>query len=191
MISLASDLIVMGKQSQIGPIDPQFFLNNKFYPARAIQETFKRAEKDITSNIQLAHLWAPILQSMGPSLILEAERSLSYSGELVKKWLKKRMLKAKQNIVDEVVKYFNAEKTTDGQQIHVHGQRIGREKLRELGLKVEWLEEDQDLQEAVLTAYHLMTLIFEQTNAVKFIANHQGKMWVKSQQHIPVPIPVG
>ena len=38
MISLASDLLVLGKQSQLGPIDPQFLIGNKVHSARAIQE---------------------------------------------------------------------------------------------------------------------------------------------------------
>ena len=29
MISLASDLLVLGRQSQLGPIDPQFVIENK------------------------------------------------------------------------------------------------------------------------------------------------------------------
>ena len=91
MISLASNRVILGKQSQLGPIDPQFSIGNKAYSARAIQETFHKAKDDIQSDVKLGHLWAPILQSMGPSLILEAEKVLSYSQELVEKWLNERM----------------------------------------------------------------------------------------------------
>ena len=119
MISLASDLLVLGKQSQLGPIDPQFVIGNKTHSARAIQEGFSKAKEDIENDTKLAHLWAPILQNMGPSLVLEADKALSYSKELVANWLHTRMLK---NISNEnerrqkagtIAAYFNAEETSN------------------------------------------------------------------------------
>ena len=190
MISLASDLLVLGRQSQLGPIDPQLLIGNKVHSARAIQEGFNKAREDIERDTKLAHLWAPILQNMGPSLVLDADKALAYSKELVANWLDKRMLKdigdeaERKQTANTIAAYFNAESTSDHGQIHVHGQRIGAAKLAELGLNLLFLEEDQDLQNDVLTAYHLMTLIFEMTPSVKFIASNRGKMWVKQ---VPIP----
>ena len=200
MISLASDLLVLGKQGQLGPIDPQFVIGNKTHSARAIQEGFSKAKEDIENDVKLAHLWAPILQNMGPSLVLEANKALSYSKELVANWLNVRMLKnisnedERKQKADNIAAYFNAEETSGHGQVHVHGQRIGAAKLQELGLKLELLEDNQDLQNDVLTAYHLMTLIFEMTSSLKFIASDRGKMWVKQQQILipaspPLPQP--
>jgi len=45
---------------------------------------------------------------------------------------------------------------------------------------VEDLESSQDLQEAVLTAYHLMTILFEKSPAVKAIISERSKMWIKN-----------
>ena len=193
MISLASDLLVLGKQSQLGPIDPQFVISNETYSARAIQEGFSKAREDIEKDTKLAHLWAPILQNMGPSLVLEAEKALAYSKELVANWLNRRMLKDISNEEErkrkagEIASYFNAENMPGHGQVHVHGQRIGAAKLQELGIKVEFLEKDQDLQNDVLTAYHLMTLIFENSPSLKFIASDKGKVWAKKQQPVPIP----
>lgn len=184
MISLASNRVILGKQSQLGPIDPQFSIGNKAYSARAIQETFHKAKDDIQSDVKLGHLWAPILQSMGPSLILEAEKVLSYSQELVEKWLNERMFndeKEREKTISNIAKYFNAENTENYGRVHVHGQRIGLQKLEEFKVKVDPLEDNQELQTAVLTAYHLMTLIFETSPSLKFIASDKGKMWSKQQ----------
>lgn len=190
MISLASDKLVLGRQSQLGPIDPQISFYGQRHSARAIKEGFNEAKKDISTDIRLAHLWAPILQNMGPSLVLQAEKSLAYSEDLVVKWLKKRMLRdenGKSEKAKTIASFFNAENISqEDDQIHVHGQRIGRDKLKELGLNLNFLEEDQDLQDVVLTAYHLMTLLFEHTNNVKFISNHIGKMWLKPYGE-PIP----
>lgn len=190
MLSLAGDLLMLGKQSQLGPIDPQFLIGNKAHSARAIQEGFRKAREDIEKDVKLAHLWAPILQNMGPSLVLEADKALAYSKELVVTWLKKRMFKddpEREDKANRIAAYFNAEDTRDHGHIHVHGQRIGATKLEETGLKVEFLEKDQPLQDDVLTAYHLMTLIFETTASVKFIASDKGRMWAKQQQPILIP----
>ena len=68
-------------------------------------------KKDIGNDTSLAHLWAPILQSMGPSLITESQRALSYSKELVKKWLKERMFKdedekERERIINDIAGIF-------------------------------------------------------------------------------------
>ena len=196
MISLASDKLILGRQSQLGPIDPQFRIGNRYHSARAIQEGFERAKTDIGNDTRLAHLWAPILQNMGPSLVLEASKSLSYSKELVRNWLEKRDLivhdggASKQETAETVAAYFNAEEHPVHGQLHVHGQRIGPSRLVDLGLKVERLEDDQDMQDEILAAYHLMTLIFETASALKFIASHPAKLWVKHQPQIVVQQPV-
>ncbi len=192
MISLASDEIILGKQSQIGPTDPQVFASNQRHSAKAIQDAFDRAKEDIEKNITLAHLWAPILQSMGPSLIIDAEKALEYSKSLVSTWLQKRMFREdndSQKKSKEVADHVNA----DSESVYVHGQRIGIDELQQLGVRVTPLEDNQNLQEAVLSSYHLMTIIFEQTPSVKFIVNQKGMMWTKNvpqtvlQQPIALP----
>ena len=193
MISLASDLLVLGRQSQLGPIDPQFRFEDRVHSARAIQEGFARARDDIKEDTRLAHLWAPILQNMGPALVLDAEKALAYSKELVVGWLNKRMLKDQRNEserkkqAETIAAYFNAEKTREHGQIHTHGQRIGADQLKRLGVNLQLLEDDQGLQGDVLAAYHLMTLIFETTTSLKFIASNQKRMWVKRERQILPP----
>ena len=193
MISLASDLLILGRQSQLGPIDPQLVIGNKTHSARAIQEGFSKAKEDIKNDTRSAHLWAPILQNMGPSLVLEADKALSYSKELVVNWLNKRMLKdikdekKRKEKADTIASYFNAEHTSGHGKIHVHGQRIGAAKLEELGINLELLEKTQSLQSDVLTAYHLMTLIFEMTPSLKFITSNTEKVWAKQEQQVFVP----
>ena len=183
MISLACDHIILGKQSQIGPTDPQIIFSNKTHSAKAIQDAFDRAKKDIEQDTKLAHLWAPILQPMGPSLIIEAEKALGYSKSLVSKWLQKRMFRSdedREEKAGKVASHVNA----DSEDVYVHGQRIDINDLQNLGAKATPLEDNQPLQEAVLTAYHLMTLIFERTPSVKFIVNQKGTMWAKNIQQV-------
>lgn len=189
MMCLASDQIILGKQSQIGPTDPQLVSHNKNHSARAIKDAFERAKTDIEKDIKLAHFWAPILQSMGPSLIIEAEKALNYSESLVTKWLVKRMFRAdNQHDAESKAKGVANHVNAHSENVYTHGQRIGIEELQQMKVNVTSLEKEQKLQEAVLTAYHLMTIIFEQTPSCKFISNQKGGMWLKNSMPAQPPI---
>jgi hypothetical protein len=179
MISLSSHNIVMGRQSQLGPIDPQMPVGNgnRSVSARAITEQFERAEEEIKDDKSNAHVWAPILQSLGPALLQEAEDALDYGTDMVSEWLENGMFSNHENPThksEEVAEYF---KSSDHKS---HGRRISKEEASNQGLNVESLEDDQNLQESVLTAYHIVTIAFEKGPATKWLMNDTGRSWVKN-----------
>ena len=185
MLSLACNEIIMGKQSQVGPIDPQMRVGNRYHSARAIKDVHESAEENILKDTRYAHLWAPILQHMGPSLITEAKESLKYSKHLVAKWLQARMFKGEEDAKGKaarVAEYLNAESKKPGEEIYAHAQRIDISALQAQGVKVDALEGRQELQEEVLTAYHLMTLAFEWSRAYKIVMNQNGAFWYRFSQ---------
>ena len=61
-----------------------------------------------------------------------------------------------------------------------HGKRIDRKAAAEVGVITEELEKDQELQDAVLTVYHIATILFEKSRASKIIGNNKGNFWVKN-----------
>jgi hypothetical protein len=178
MISLCADRIIMGRQSQLGPIDPQMPVGGRTVSAVAILDQFERAKKEISADRNMAHLWAPILPSLGPALLQEAQNAIDYSEKVVAGWLMQYMFRdqadaeAKSN---SVASYFSR-----GSDKKSHGRRIDRDEARSQGVVVEELEASQDLQDAVLTAYHLMTILFEKSPAVKAIASERRKVWLKN-----------
>src|SRR5690606_16891145 len=135
---LGADKIVMGRQSQLGPIDAQMQTKHGPVSAGAMLDTFSRARRDIVDNQNLAHLWHPILQSMGPSLVQEAQNALDFGEQMVGNWLATRMFRGRENARDmasQAARHFNA---TD---VHKnHARRIDREEARGLGLTIEDLE---------------------------------------------------
>lgn len=180
MISLAANRVIMGRQSQLGPIDPQMPVGGKYVSARGIVDQFAEAKKDIQANVVLAHAWAPVLQSLGPSLLVEAQNALDYGERMVKEWLCKRMLAGLPSAVRDqscasLAKFFN-----DAANHKSHGRRIGRDEARANGAVVEDLEASQDLQEFVLTAYHVATICFEQSPAAKILWSDHGQQWIKN-----------
>lgn len=184
MICLSCDRIVMGRQSQLGPIDPQFIAGNRAISAGAVVDQFKQAQREILGNVANAHVWAPILQSLGPSLLHESLNALVYGERMVGEWLAKFMFSRDGERGVErakaVAKHFNDSSTHKS-----HGRRIGREEAQEQGLVVEELEGSQDLQDAVLTLYHLMTIGFDVSNISKLFLSDSGRSFMKQVNVVP------
>ena len=179
MIALGCDRIVMGRQSQLGPTDPQLIFDNRPYSAHSIVAQFEEAKADIANNKDMAHAWAPMLQRFGPALLQEARRSLVYGRTMVARWLEQHMFKREKNAAEKAIRvaeFFG------GESHGSHGRRINREEARGQGLSVVDLEADQKLQELSLTLYHLATLAFENGPAAKIVASSNGTMWVKNAQ---------
>lgn len=178
MMSLGANRILMGRQSQLGPIDAQMQTKHGSVSAGAMLDTFARARQEITDNQNMAHLWHPILQSMGPALVQEAANALDYGEDLVRGWLEQRMFAGRPNAAEDaarVARHFNSTLVHKN-----HSRRIDRDEARGLSVVVEDLEGSQPLQDAVLTAYHLLSLNFTVTKAVKIFANNLSVTWQKN-----------
>jgi len=171
MLALSTDMIIMGRQSQLGPIDTQIPVGGRFVSARSIIDQFLKAQSDIKADVKNAHLWAPILGGMTPGLLIEAEKANEYSEKIVDSWLARKGYTSSTTIAQ----YFNSPPLHKS-----HGKRIDRDACKAQGLKIYELENDQDFQDAVLTAYHAMTILFEQTPASKIVVNNYGRRWIKN-----------
>lgn len=178
MISLAADQIWMGCHSQLGPIDPQMAMGGRSMSARAVVDQFAQARAEIVNNTAAAHVWAPVLGAIGPALLKEAENALAYSEEMVAGWLEQHMFRGQGDAAAkgrEVAKRFN-----DAGTLKDHGRRIGREEASGWGVVTQALEDDQRIQEALLTSYHALTLLFEHTASTKIVMSSTGSFWIKN-----------
>jgi len=185
MISLAADHIVMGRQSQLGPIDPQFMTQGGALSARAVVDQFAMAKAEVIADLKLAHVWAPVLQSIGPALLQESQNALDYGESMVAKWLEQYMFAGRADAKDlakNAARHFN-----DASAHKSHGRRIDRDECRQFQLSVEDLEANQGLQEAVLSAYHLMTILFEKGPATKLLFTDTGSSWAKTLAVLKAP----
>ena len=183
MISLAANRLVMGRQSQLGPIDPQFLMGQRAQSARAVVDQFEEAKKEILENAAAAGVWFPILQTIGPALLQEARNALEYGERMVAQWLERYMFAGKPNAKDlakNAAAHFN-----DAASHKSHGRRIDRDEARGQELNVEDLEDSQELQEAVLTFYHLATIVIEKGPASKVFHSDLDTMYVKNWAPAP------
>ena len=180
MISLACDQIIMGRQSQLGPTDPQLIIGDRPFSAHSIVDQFEEAKTEISQNPILAQAWAPVLHSFGPALLQEARKSIGYGQNLVQGWLQKYMLSVDPDPAESarrVAEYFGSP------QQRSHGSRISRDAARKQGLRIADLEDNQKFQDEVLTLYHLSTIAFEQGPALKCVLSSNGRVWIKNLQN--------
>jgi hypothetical protein len=179
MLACSADVIVMGKQSSIGPIDPQFILQTavgvQAIPAHAILEQFKKAQDDCSANPKNLNSWLPMLSQYGPALLVRCQDQIDFGKELVGNWLKAYMFKNEGvEMPDKIADYLS-----NHGNFKTHGKHISIEKAIEIGLKIEQLENNQDFQDKVLSAFHATMHAFGSTNTAKIIANQNGNCYLK------------
>ena len=176
MIACACDEIIMGKHSAIGPIDPQMLVATPTgeilpVPAHTILQDFDKAKEDVSGNPQLANLWAPRFASLPPGYLNLCDQTITLSKEKVRLWLGQYMFKGENSHkASEIADWLG--KFTEHR---THGRPIGYDLAHSKGLVVTRLEDDQDLQEAVLSVFHAAMVTFQTSPCLKIIENHNGK----------------
>lgn len=180
MIACSADEIVMGRHSSIGPVDPQFMIQTpvgiRMVAAQAILDQFEKAKTECADQSKLA-AWAPMLGQYGPDLLIACSNAQKLSQELVSDWLERWMLKEHENPklkAAEVAKWL-----ANHGEFKDHGRPISRDEALSHGLIVSRLEENQDLQDAVLSVYHATTHTFSMTSCAKIIENNVGRAFMK------------
>jgi len=189
MIACACDVIVMGKHSAIGPIDPQMTLprpNGIVYtlPAHSILADFERAKVEIAANQEAAKVWIPKLLEIPNGFLDLCSKTIELSKSKVAEWLNTYMFNgSSENLGKGIADWlgdFNEHKT--------HGRPINYQLAREKGLEITLLEDDQELQDKVLSVFHATLVTFDVAPCVKLIENHLGKgsYTIVQQQIFPV-----
>jgi hypothetical protein len=185
MIACSCKEILMGKHSSLGPVDPQ--LGN--IPAHGVIEEFKRAYQEIKLDQSKIPVWQPIIAKYPPTLIGECEKAIKWSKEMTKEWLLRGMLSEKAD-ADVRVNTILTE-LTDHSLTLSHSRHLSATKCQSIGLEVRMLEEDQKLQEAVLSVHHACIHTLSSTGAFKIIENQNGIAFIQATQTMIVQGPSG
>jgi hypothetical protein len=177
MIACACDSIVMGKHSAIGPIDPQVTFptpqGHFTAPAHAVLKEFERAKKEVADDPLTAPLWVNKIQGYPHGFIDMCEKAIDLSREKVTEWLDTYMFRDKhgEDNPSEAIAAWLA----DADAHKTHSRQISAGKAQAKGLVVEKLEDDDELQERVLSVFYATNVTFRFTNCVKFVENHEGR----------------
>jgi membrane-bound ClpP family serine protease len=181
MIALSCKSIVMGKQSSLGPIDPQI----RGVPAHGAIEEFLQAFRETKDDPSKIPIWQARIAQYPPAFIGECQKAIEWSYEMVRKWLltgmfreevDRNQLQEVERRVTNIIKEFGDHALTKS-----HTRHIPLQKCKEMGLKIETMEDDQDLQEAILTLHHITMRTLTDTPAIKIVENHEGKAYILSR----------
>ncbi len=192
MIACSCKEIIMGRQSNLGPVDPQL----AGVPAAGVIQEFKRAHAEIKADPTRVQVWQFILNKYPPSFLGQCENAFDRAANFVQKGLESNMFSdlsklRRQALAKKVVKAL-----TDFSGNKGHDRHIEFDELEKMGLKVRRLEDSQTYQELVLSVHHCYMHSLMNTNAFKIIENHTGVAFVKQQStfmalpgQIPMPMP--
>lgn len=169
MIACACSAIVLGKQSNLGPIDPQ--LNGM--PANGVLREFEQAAKEVKNDPSRIAVWQPIIGKYHPSFLQECVNSIAWSKAVVTEWLESGMFSGDQEakakarrIVKELSNYKGMKN---------HGRHVHIDQCKLIGMKVVDLEANDDLQDLVLTVHHaFMQTLGEAMQVTKIVENQDG-----------------
>jgi hypothetical protein len=178
MIALAAKEIVMGKHSNLGPIDPQFAAA----PAHAIKEEFEKAMTAARTDPSTVPIWQVLLSKYPPASIGESLKVIAWADQMTQEWLKTGMFAGDPDAQAKAARIVS--ELGDHSITKSHARHISLAQAQSLDLKVTPLEDDQDLQEAVLSVHHSAIITLNMTPAVKIIENHQGIAFISSAQQM-------
>lgn len=173
MIACSCNSIIMGKQSNLGPIDPKY---NGISTYGVIEE-FDRAKREIASDPRTIPIWQTIMSKYNPSFIGDCEKAIQWSNSIVTEWLSTNMLKDEQSLAKKIVNHLSDHSETLSHERHIH-----IDECRKLGLHIENLEDimkDSDFQDKVLSTHHAYMLTFSSTPATKIVENQSGIAVIK------------
>jgi len=177
MLACAADVIVMGKHSAIGPIDPQITFptqNGHFTaPAQSIIDEFNRAKEEVTLNPKISPLWISKMKDFSPGLLTICDDTIANSIDKVAEWLSAYMLKDDDDRLNKSRSI--AEWLGNAKEHRTHGRPIMKQAAIDKGIIIEDLESDPIFQERVMDVFHATMCTFDITNCMKFVENHTGK----------------
>lgn len=177
MLSCIGKEIIMGKHSNIGPVDPQF----GGIPCYGVIQEFENAKIEIAKNPATIPLWQMIINKYHPTFIGQCYKAIELSNELIQEWLQSGKMfendEQKDKKIKSIIKYLN-----NNAETKIHSRHISNIKAKEIGLKVIDLEDDDNFQDAVLSIHHCYMHTFSKSNAVKIIENHKGIATIANSQ---------
>lgn len=179
IIACACRSIVMGKQSNLGPTDPQ--VNGR--PAFATKKEFEKAYEEIIADPNASFAWEPILKQLHPSDLQQCDFAIKWTKQYVRKCLKDNMLDGDHDATKKCNKILD--RLLDLDKNKAHNKHFHIDDLLPTGLVIEKMEDSQDLQDAILSVHHCFMHTMSMTRASKIIENERGVAFIKQVADAP------
>jgi len=176
MIACSCKEIIMGKQSNLGPIDPQF----GGIAAQGVLEEFRQALAEIKVDPTSIPMWQVIIGKYHPTFLGDCQKAIDMSEQLVQMWLETCMFSGSSDAAQKAGKIV-AELGSHS-KTKMHARHIHVDEAKAMGLNIKALETDCDqvYQDLVLTIHHTYMHTFSQSTAVRIVENHNGQRVVSN-----------
>jgi hypothetical protein len=167
LIALASDEIIMGLASEIGPIDAQLTGPG---PGGATFQTstqsfideFDRIKEEVDKTGNLSPAYFPLLEGLNLGFIRMCRNLMERSQKFAEKWLKKYMLRDNPEAAEKLAADLcNVKKWLS------HGVVIDADEASRLGVKVGKLKQDDKLWEQIWYLHCCYGVLFRRTSISK------------------------
>lgn len=167
LIALASDEVVMGLASELGPIDAQLTGPG---PGGAVFQTsaqsfideFNRIKEEVDKTGSLSPAYFPLLEGLNLGFIRMCRNLMERSRKFAEKWLKNHMLKDNPVGAEKL-----ASELCDVEKWLSHGVVIDADEAVRLGIKVKKLKQDDDLWKLIWYLHCCYGVLFRRTPVVK------------------------
>jgi ClpP class serine protease len=180
MIACSCREILMGKHSNLGPIDPHL----SGVPAYGVIQEFKQACREVKNDPDKTPIWQAIIGQYRPTFLRQCKYAIDWSNAFVKHELESVMFENDKDAGDKAGDIVR--KLTDYRGNKTHNRHIHYDELHNMGLNVALIEDDPKLQDLILTVHHCYMHSIMNTPAFKMIENHRGSALVKQQQAVVV-----
>lgn len=163
MIAVSCKEIMMGKQSCLGPFDPQI----GGVACQSVLKEFEKAKDDIRQNPHALGLWQVMFSKYNPTFLVTCEQAIELSDDLADEILSKNFSEKSKR--KEILKAFNNNDVTK-----VHSRHISKDKCKAVGLNIIDMEQNQHLQDMILSLHHCYMIYLENTVVTKIVENNIG-----------------
>ncbi len=166
LIACSCKEILMGKHSSLGPVDPQI----GSLAARTVIEEFELAKKEIEETPESIAYWELLLDKYPANFLFECRNTMEWAKDILEKSLKYSMFHEEES---EKINRLSYE-LVSGEATKDHSRNLSAKKCREIGLNVIYLEENDKLQDLILSIHHACISYFNHENSCKIYLNQNG-----------------
>ncbi len=188
MFVMSGNEILMDRDAELGPIDPQMRTQNGTSPAVAILELFNKAQSELSQDPTKLASWMPILSQLGPSLLVDCVHAIELSRTLVENWTRDYMFAGDADSAAKATRI--AEFLSDHAKFKSHGRAVKIPDLLPLGVRITDIRTSPALHAAIMELYCCLDIFLGNSPAYKIYENSRGGAMIRQQSLVQVPVPV-
>ncbi len=174
MIACSAKTILLWKQSNLWPTDPQLHWLSAWW----VIEWFEKAKNEIDANPAHVPLRQVLISKYSADFIIQCIKAQEQAESIVTSRLEQNMLSNEPNnkkLARDIATYL-----WNNNEHKEHARHLHYEDCLSAWLKVEKLENDQELQDLVLSVHHAYMITLSGTPTIKIIENHHWVWYFKS-----------